>query len=146
MSHFFKVYNYYSHKYIYKLRFNPDISDEKYNAIINATKNEAKRLLNSRTHMKWFNNLRPESLIMNSNSTYYNYHQNCMHQSAFFLSKGKLYRNADVFSNVMYEIYNEELALVPIVNRMIPNSVYYDTLLQYHKILGINGIELKFKF
>lgn len=69
-----------------------------------------------------------------------------MHQSAFFLSKGKLYSNADVFSNVMYEIYNEELALVPIVNRMIPNSVYYDTLLQYHKTLGINGIVLKFKY
>ena len=28
--YFFKVNNYYSHKYIYKLRFNPDISDEKY--------------------------------------------------------------------------------------------------------------------
>ena len=39
----------------------------------------------------------------------------------------------------------QELALVPIVNRMIPNSVYYNTLLEYQKIMGINGAKLTFR-
>ena len=73
---------------VYSIQFNPSISESEYSKLI--TSNDINHVLYSRTHLRYKNSFRPESLIVKRNTRDYNLiYNNCMHQCVKALIYGK---------------------------------------------------------
>lgn len=111
----FRSREFYNKTKVYKLKFNPEISDEHFNDLINSSLISFD--LADRTHQRYRNTVRPESLVIMGNETYDTWSFNCMHLSAAILMYGTHKYNQTLFYNTMSDAFHSVLW---------PNWVYID--------------------
>ena len=103
--YFFKMSSRHSTSKIYRIRFNPAITDNDYKKL---NSRNIKKVLKQSFHYNYLCGVRPESLIIKNNNNYDLISENCFHKSVFYLSYGKLYntKHRKMFVDIMDEFYD----------------------------------------